>query len=255
MGQDNSAPDFHQELLRLVQDPNPMVRRNAALALVRFGDASGLAEIRSMLQPSAVAAPEAGVLEERLEKPGESINPGTLLERIRSRQCAQSELRSQIPGTIDHWLVPDKTTVAAGQPVMHVNPSVDEIWEALRALYVIGEEQDLPAAEQFARGSGDFPVRKCPPAGRTHRQRPSARACPTEPARFCSPPRPARCLRRGRKPLLRVPHLRFPKVGLSGYRPPKTKGRRRLHFRQPRPFRTISTLSCRSTQIRWFRRE
>ena len=157
MGQDNSAPDFHQELLRLVQDPNPMVRRNAALALVRFGDASGLAEIRSMLQPSAVAAPEAGVLEERL-KPGESINPGTLLGRIRSGNAA-GELRSQIPGTIDHWLVPDKTPVAAGQPVMLVNPSVDEIWEALRALYVIGEEQDLPAVEQFARGSGDFPVR------------------------------------------------------------------------------------------------
>src|SRR3984893_17475680 len=76
-GQDNSIPDFHQELLRLLQDPNPMVRRNAALALVRFGDASGLAEIRSMLQPSAIAAPSGGsALDERL-KPGDAINPGT----------------------------------------------------------------------------------------------------------------------------------------------------------------------------------
>src|SRR5689334_2403442 len=42
MGQDNSVPEFRQELPRLLQDPNPMVRRNAALALVRFQDASGL---------------------------------------------------------------------------------------------------------------------------------------------------------------------------------------------------------------------
>ncbi len=155
MGQDNSVSDFHGELLRIVQDPNPMVRRNAALALVRFGDSSGLGEIRSMLAPSSVAAAEAGNLEERL-KPGDVINPGTLLGRIRSGN-ASNELRSQIPGAIDRWLVADKSTVAAGQPVVLVNPSVDEIWQSLRALYLIGEPQDLPAVEQLARGAGDVP--------------------------------------------------------------------------------------------------
>ena len=158
MGQDNSVVDFHQELLRLVQDPNPMVRRNAALALVRFGDSSGRAEIRSMLQPEAIAAPNGGTaLDERL-KPGDVINPGTLLGRIEHGDRATSELRSQVPGTIDHWLVPDKTAVAAGQPVLLLKPSVDEVWESLRALYVIGEPRDLPAVEEFARGSGEVPA-------------------------------------------------------------------------------------------------
>ena len=161
MGQDNSVPDFHQELLRLVQDPSPMVRRNAALALVRFGDASGLAEIRSMLQPYAVTVPRGGsALDERL-KPGAVINPGTLLGRINFGDRARDELRSQIPGTIDHWLVADRTAVTAGQPVLLVNPSVEEIWESLRALYLIGESQDLRAVEEFARGtrgSGDLPA-------------------------------------------------------------------------------------------------
>jgi HEAT repeat protein len=154
MGQDNSVPDFHQELLRLVQDPNPMVRRNAALALVRFGDVSGRAEIRSMLKPSSIAASASGVLDERL-KPGETINPGTLAARIEHGDRAISELRSQIPGTIDHWLVADKTAVTAGQPVLLVNPSTDEIFESLRALYLIGEPQDVPAIEEFARGAAD----------------------------------------------------------------------------------------------------
>jgi len=155
MGQDNSIPDFHQELVRLLQDPNPMVRRNAALALVRFDDASGLAEIRSMLQPSAVGASEAGALEQRL-KPGESINPGTLLGRIRSGNST-SELRSQIPGIIRQWLVPDKAAVAKGQPILRVDPSVSEIWESLRALYLVGQLDDLPAVRIYERNMPEMP--------------------------------------------------------------------------------------------------
>jgi HEAT repeat protein len=156
MGQDNSVPDFRQELLRLAQDPNPMVRRNAALALVRFGDASGRDEIRSMLKPSAIGAPVAGALDERL-KPGDTINAGTLVGRIDTPDRSRTELRSQIPGTIERWMVADKTAVTAGQPVLLVNPSSDEIFEALRALYLIGEPQDLPAVEEFARGAADLP--------------------------------------------------------------------------------------------------
>jgi biotin carboxyl carrier protein len=157
MGQDNSVPDFHQELLRLMQDPNPMVRRNAALALVRFGDASGGDEIRSMLKPSAISAPVAGALDQRL-KPGDTINAGTLVGRIDTVDRSRTELRSQIPGTIERWLVTDKTIVAAGQPLLLVNPSTDEIFESLRALYLIGEPQDVPAIEEFARGAADLPA-------------------------------------------------------------------------------------------------
>ena len=156
MGQDDSMPEFHQELLRLLHDPNPMVRRNAALALVRFKDSSGLAEIRAMLQPSPVPASVPGALDERL-KPGDAINPGTLLGRIEAGG-SRSEFRSQIPGTIDHWLVADKTAVTAGQPVLIFNPSTDEIWQALRALYLIGAPQDLAAVDNFTRRAGDLPA-------------------------------------------------------------------------------------------------
>ena len=156
MGQDNSVPDFHQELLLLLRDPDPMVRRNAALALVRFSDASGRDEIRAMLQRSAIGARQSGVLEERL-KPGEIINPGTLLGRIRSGN-AENELRSQIPGIIRQWLVPDKMSVIAGQPILLVDPSADEIWESLRALYLIGQPDDLPAVDDFARGAANLPA-------------------------------------------------------------------------------------------------
>jgi len=155
MGQDNSSPEFQRELLALLGDADPMVRRNAALALVRFHDASGLGEIRATLQPYAAPAARSGKLLERL-KPLETINPGALLGWVQTDGSKQ-EMRSQVPGTIDHWLVADGAAVTAGQPVLLVDPSPEEVWEALRALYLIGQPEDLPAVEQFASGADNAP--------------------------------------------------------------------------------------------------
>src|SRR5436305_9392156 len=41
MGQDTAGAGFHESLLKMLQDSSPMVRGNAALSLVRFGDATG----------------------------------------------------------------------------------------------------------------------------------------------------------------------------------------------------------------------
>ncbi len=155
MGQDNSVPEFRQELFRLLQDRNPMVRRNAALALVRFGDTTGQDEIRSMFQPYAVSAPHAGKMAERL-KSGETVNPGMLLGWIEAGG-ERMELRSPVPGSIRRWLVANDEAVSDGQPVLLIDPSPGEIWEALRALYLIGEPQDLPAVEKLARADNGIP--------------------------------------------------------------------------------------------------
>src|ERR1700730_19151516 len=40
MGQDNKSEEFHRALATLLGDQEPLVRRNAALQLVRFGDGS-----------------------------------------------------------------------------------------------------------------------------------------------------------------------------------------------------------------------
>ncbi len=156
MGQDNSVPEFHRQLLELLGDPNPMVRRNAALALVRFGDVSGRDEIRALLAPYPLPSPFSGALQIRL-KPGDAINPGTLLGRIRTGGNDQRELRSEVPGEINRWLVPDGSMVSVHQPVALIDPSPAEVYEALRALYLIGEPQDLPAVEQFVHGAASVP--------------------------------------------------------------------------------------------------
>ena len=150
MGQDNTAPEFHQALVPMLNDSNPMVQRNAALSLVRFQDDSGHAQILSMLQPYIMAAPQAGVLSTRL-KPGDFVNPGTLVAHIEAAGKSD-EVRAQVPGTVDHWLVKDGTTVSAGQPILTLAPNESMAWEALRALFLTGRPEDLPYINPFTRG-------------------------------------------------------------------------------------------------------
>jgi len=60
MGFDNRSDEFHQALLKLLRDSEPLVRRNAALALVRFNDPAGRQVLLATLLPYPVNAPAAG---------------------------------------------------------------------------------------------------------------------------------------------------------------------------------------------------
>jgi biotin carboxyl carrier protein len=155
MGQDNQSHEFHAALLNQLFDPNSMVARNAALSLVRFGDAAGHDLVASMLDPYAMAAPRTGTLMRRL-KPGDALTPGTMVAQILTTG-EKTEIRAQVPGTIERWIAPDGSGVQAGQPILLVSPSSDMVWESLRALYLIGRVDDLPKVENYARGAEGMP--------------------------------------------------------------------------------------------------
>ena len=150
MGQDNQSPEFHAALLKQLSDANPMVRRNAALSLVRFADPTGHDIIAGMLAPYAMVAPRSGILSIRL-KPGDVINPGTMVGHILVGG-EKVEVRSEVPGTILEWTSPDNIQVQSGQPILLVDPSPEMAWESLRALYLIGKKDDLPTINRYARG-------------------------------------------------------------------------------------------------------
>jgi biotin carboxyl carrier protein len=150
MGQDNTSPEFHDALLGMLNDPNPMVQRNAALSLVRFQDDSGHALIVSMLRPYVMDSPLAGVLATRL-KTADIVNPGTLVAHIESGGKS-NEVRARVPGTVDRWLVADGAAVTVGQPILSQAPNESMAWEALRALYLTGRPEDLPDVGRFVHG-------------------------------------------------------------------------------------------------------
>jgi biotin carboxyl carrier protein len=156
MGQDNQSPEFHATLLKMLADPNPMVQRNAALSLVRFGDPAGHDIITSMLSPYTMAAPRDGILAQRL-KAGDVINPGTMVGRI-NVSSEKIEIRSEVPGTIRQWIAADGSQIHAGQPILFVDPSPEMAWESLRALFLIGRKDDLSSVRTFIGSAGGTPT-------------------------------------------------------------------------------------------------
>ena len=145
MGQDRKYPPFHEALLRLVQDSQPMVRRNAALALAAFGDPAGRPELLAMLRTSTITAPAAGTLKYRL-KLGDYVNPGTLVGRI-----GEIEVRAALPGEVRALDRNDGSTVRPGDPLAELSADKNHVWEALRALYLMGQPSDVEDVERYVR--------------------------------------------------------------------------------------------------------
>jgi hypothetical protein len=158
MGQDNRADAFHRSLLEALQDPEPLVRRNAALSLARFGDASGRPELRAMLEPFSLLSPADGILRYRL-KVRDPAERGTVIAILENGGSRQSEVRSPLPGKILSKTAADGKRVQKGDEIAKLEPSADHVWEALRALYLVGAPEDLADIEKFTRPLPDWPSR------------------------------------------------------------------------------------------------
>jgi biotin carboxyl carrier protein len=151
MGQDRQYAPFHDTLLRLLHDPEPMVRRNAALGLAAFGDPAARPELLAMLRPHTVTAPAGGVVKYRL-KIGAYVNPGTLIGHV-----GEVEVRAPAPGEVRSLERREGSIVSAGEPLADLSPDQNHVWEALRALYIVGRPEDLGEVERFTHPIGGMP--------------------------------------------------------------------------------------------------
>ena len=154
MGQDHTYTPFHDALLKLLSDPSPMVRRNAALSLSNFHDAAALPELRGMLRPASIVSPVAGAVRYRL-KEGEYVNPGTMLARV-----GDVEVRSQLPGELRGLRAPEGSQVKAGDALADISTDKEHVYEALRALFIIGGSEDIEDVQSYIR-SGPGCRRRC----------------------------------------------------------------------------------------------
>src|SRR6266850_5790549 len=157
MGQDTSGAGFHETLLKMLQDASPMVRGNAALSLVRFGDAAGRVQIIALLQPATVVAPGAGRVVD-IDKIGTSVRQGGLIAKLNDGGRT-AEIRTPITGRIRSLSVATGASVAASAEVATIDPGSEQVWEALRALYLVGQPQALPAIRIYERNVPEIPDR------------------------------------------------------------------------------------------------
>ena len=157
MGLDTSYAGFHETLLKMLQDSSTVVRGNAALSLVRFGDASGREQIVALLQPARIVAPAAGLVVD-VDHTGTSIHQDGLIARLQDGGNTM-DVRSPISGRIRTLSIAKGASVAAGTEIAAVDPGVEQVWEALRALYFIGQVADLPLIRIYQHDSPEIPDR------------------------------------------------------------------------------------------------
>ena len=149
MGQDTSGAGFHETLLKMLNDPSPMVRGNAALSLVRFGDASGRGQIVALLEPAQITAPQSGKVTD-LSTVGTTIHQGGVMAKL-DHGGQIVEVHSPITGRLRELSMRAGQSVAAGGKIATLDPSTEQVWEALRALYVIGQPEDIEAVRRYER--------------------------------------------------------------------------------------------------------
>jgi hypothetical protein len=158
MGQDTAGPGFHEALQKMLSDPSLLVRGNAALSLVRFGDSSGRQQIVSLLQPVTVTTADAGRVTDTAGV-GTAIRQGGLIAKLQKGDGQTQEVRSPITGRVRVLLMPAGSNVLPGNAIAVVEPGEEQVWEALRALYLIGQPDDLSAIRPYQRELPEIPDR------------------------------------------------------------------------------------------------
>ncbi len=160
MGQDTSSAGFHDALLRMLADPSLSVRGNAALSLVRFGDATGRPQIVELLQPARVIAPDAGQITDT-SIIGTSIHRGGVVAKLQVSWNVDAihttEMRSPITGRLRTLSAQVGQQVKQGDLIATIDPSTEQVWEALRALYLVGQPDDIAAVLPYERELPDIP--------------------------------------------------------------------------------------------------
>ncbi len=141
MGQDNESQLFHQTLLELLRDPEPIVRRNAALGLTRFADRKALPELRAMLQPFSLQVSASGPVL-FLVRAGELVARGGEVAQVGDEQPVI--VSSPLPGRVLSLERKPGETIQKGQTLLTLAPEPEHVWEALRALLLVGVPEDLP---------------------------------------------------------------------------------------------------------------
>jgi multidrug efflux pump subunit AcrA (membrane-fusion protein) len=84
-----------------------------------------------------------------------------MLARIEATEAGgqTAEVRAPITGRVRSLATKQGAEVAAGAELLTLDPGTDQVWEALRALYLVGTTEDLPLVESYQHPAPDLPQR------------------------------------------------------------------------------------------------
>jgi hypothetical protein len=156
MGGAHRSEQFREALVQLLADPEPIVRRNAALSLVGYADARARTELLDMLRPYNVVSPSDGTAQTILSV-GTPVKREAMLVRLDVGGGKFAEVRSPLPGRVAKVSTQPGNAVRAGDALIALAPDTEQVRDALVALSFVGVEEDLTEVERYRAGVEGFP--------------------------------------------------------------------------------------------------
>jgi biotin carboxyl carrier protein len=140
-------PQFYAALLRLLDDPSPLVRTAAAPPLAMAGIPQARPGLLSALQPVQLLAPQAGRVDDTV-KAGDAVRCGDAVVVVFNAGTT-AKIAAPFDGQVTRISIATGDVVSAGIPIGEITPSPQQVLLALRGLQVIGLAEDVAAARQF----------------------------------------------------------------------------------------------------------
>ncbi len=145
-----ARPDFAARLREMMgSDRDETVRRMAACALSKAGDASARPTLRSMLENYTITSPVAGKVDSILPA-GRRAELDGLVAKIQRADGTRVEAPGTVPGRILEVKVAEGAEVVAGSPLVVVAPDPEHALNAVVALALVGTPEDLPLIQSLA---------------------------------------------------------------------------------------------------------
>lgn len=150
MGEEGKNELFRSSLASLLDDELELVRQNAALGLARFRDPACRRVLLGMLEPSAVRASLPGEVIEVRETDRDFVPSGGVLALVQPTSGPQEEIVAPIEGSLRDFDLQVGSQLRLGEEICRIAPESAQIFSALRALFLVGTEEDLDAIEEWA---------------------------------------------------------------------------------------------------------
>jgi hypothetical protein len=99
-----------------------------------------------------IRSPEAGIVSLRVQL-DQVVGRGSVIARVQTASGRTVELISPVRSHVAAVQAPSGARILANDAVASLSPDQDDVWEALRALYLIGEAEDLQAVDVYAAGA------------------------------------------------------------------------------------------------------
>jgi pyruvate/2-oxoglutarate dehydrogenase complex dihydrolipoamide acyltransferase (E2) component len=64
-----------------------------------------------------------------------------------------------VPGIISKALLGEGAKVKTGDALLVLSPDAESVWEALRALLLVGQAEDLSLVQKYAEGEAKMPLK------------------------------------------------------------------------------------------------